>query len=177
MLIALSAGDRNVIERLFPMVYTELRSMAANYMRRERKGHTLQATELVNEAYLKLIAQEAMNFENRAHFFAIAAEAMRQILVDYARQRAAAKRGGGKPKISLEDTAILSDERSEDLLALDEALNKLSQFDDQQSRIVKIRYFTGLTIEETARALDISPATVKREWRMAKAWLYDELSK
>lgn len=177
MLIALSSGKPEIVHQLFPVVYAKLREMAGAYMRRERKDHTLQATEVVNEAYLKLVAQEALNFKNRAHFFGIAALAMRQILVDYAKQRAAAKRGGGLHKISLDDTAIISDDRAEHLLALDEALKKLAEIDPQQSKIVELRYFTGLSIEETAEALGISSATVKREWRMAKAWLYQELSK
>ena len=175
MLLDISGGNKQIIQKLLPVVYNELRGMAANYMHRERRGHTLQATELVNEAYLKLITQEALNFKNRSHFFAIAALAMRQILVDYAKQRSAKKRGGDLQKVSLDDTAILSDDRAEHLLALDAALKKLEQIDKRQGKIVILRYFTGLTIEETAEALEISPVTVKREWRMAKAWLHHEL--
>lgn len=176
MLVQLSNGNREILDSLLPVVITELRQMAANHMRRERRGHTMQATELVNEAYLKLIAQEALSFKNRSHFFAISALAMRQILVDYAKQRSAGKRGGGVHKLSLDDTAIISEDRADHLLALDAALKKLEAFDERQGKVVTLRYFTGLTIEETAEAMGISPVTVKREWRMAKAWLYRELN-
>jgi len=169
-----SHGDQQALEELLPIIYGELRKVAHQYLHREHAEQTLQTTALVNEAYLKLIDQRSVNWQNRAHFFAIAAQAMRRILIDNARKRRAAKREG--EKISLDDVAIISGDRSEHFLALDEALQKLEEFDSQQSKIVELRYFGGLTIEETAEALALSPATVKREWAMARAWLYRYLS-
>jgi RNA polymerase sigma factor (TIGR02999 family) len=168
-----SDGDRQALHALLPIIYDELRQVAHQYLHREPREQTLQTTALVHEAYLKLIDQRSVNWQSRAHFFAIAAQAMRRILIDNARKRSATKREG--EKISLEDVAIISTDRAEHLLALDEALQRLEEFDSQQSRIVELRYFGGLTIEETAAAMDLSPATVKREWAMARAWLYQAI--
>jgi RNA polymerase sigma factor (TIGR02999 family) len=168
-----SNGDQGALSQLLPIIYDELRRVAHQYLHRERREQTLQTTALVNEAYLKLIDQHSVNWQNRAHFFAIAAQAMRRILIDNARKRSAAKREG--EKISIDDVAIVSNDRAEHLLALDDALQRLEQIDPQQSKIVELRYFGGLTIEETAEAINLSPATVKREWAMARAWLYQEL--
>jgi RNA polymerase sigma factor (TIGR02999 family) len=175
MLAQLAGGNREVIDKLLPLVYDKLRELAANYLRRERSGHTMQATALVHEAYLKLVDQQELRWQNRAHFFGVAAQAMRRILVDYARGHRAAKRGHGQPKVALDEVAAISEERSEEIVALDEALTKLAAFDPQQSKIVELRYFSGLTLEETAEALGISASTVKREWNMAKAWLHREI--
>jgi RNA polymerase sigma factor (TIGR02999 family) len=168
-----SNGDQGALDELLPIIYGELRKVAHQYLHREHAEQTLQTTALVNEAYLKLIDQRSVNWQNRAHFFAIAAQAMRRILIDNARKRRAAKREG--EKISLDDVAVISSDRSEHFLALDEALQKLEELDSQQSKIVELRYFGGLTIEETAEAMNLSPATVKREWAMARAWLYSYL--
>jgi RNA polymerase sigma factor (TIGR02999 family) len=175
MLAALSEGKREMADKIFPLVYEELRRIAAGYMRRERRNHTLQTIDLVNEAYLKLVSQDNLSLKNRAHFFAIASLAMRQYLVDYARQHGRKKRGGGQKKISLEDTVLISEERLDEILEVDEALTRLAAIDERQSQIVQMRYFSGLTVEEIAEALDLSPITIKRDWRMAKAWLYHEL--
>ncbi len=164
-------GDRESLDRLLPMIYDELRRVAANQLRRERDEHTLQATALVHEAYLRLLEQREVNWQNRAHFFSIAAEMMRRILVNYAVQRSAQKRGDGATRLALEDAVSFSDEKDFDLVALDDALKQLAKYDEIQAQIVELRFFGGLTIEETAAALDISDSTVKREWRMAKAWL------
>lgn len=169
-----SGGNQQALGKLLPIIYAELRQVAHKYLYHEHQEQTLQTTALVHEAYLKLIDQRSVSWQNRAHFFAIAAQAMRRILIDNARKRSAAKREG--LKISLDDVAIISTERAEHLLALDEALQRLEQMDPQQSKIVELRYFGGLTIEETAEAMDLSPATVKREWAMARAWLYSSLS-
>jgi RNA polymerase sigma-70 factor, ECF subfamily len=176
LLIEWSNGDRAALEKLMPLIHEELRRLAHHYMRRERSGHTLQTTALVNEAYLKLVNRKAAHWQNRAHFFAIAAQSMRSILVDHARGLAYAKRGGGAPKIALEEELIVSRERAGEVLALDEALSLLAKIDPKQSRIVELRFFGGLTIEETAEVLDLSPATIKREWTTAKAWLYNQLN-
>ncbi|HEY0461373.1 MAG TPA: sigma-70 family RNA polymerase sigma factor [Pyrinomonadaceae bacterium] len=172
-----SSGKKEALDALLPLVYDELHRQAARYLRRERIGHTLQTTALINEAYLKLIDQRDVNWQNRAHFFGIAAQAMRRILVDYARQRHSEKRGGGE-NLPLEEIALaISAERSVDLVALDEALTQLAKLDERQSRIVELRYFGGLSIEETAETLHISPATVKNDWRTAKAWLFRKMMK
>ena len=168
-------GNREVLDELLPLVYNELRRLAHSYLRRERKDLTLQTTALVHEAYLKLIDQRSVNFQNRAQFFALSAQAMRRILLDNARRHLAAKRGKGE-KILLEDAPEISVETDENLIALDMALRELEQFDAKQSKIIELRYFGGLTIEETAEVLKISPATVKREWTFARAWLYQKLS-
>jgi len=178
MLREWSGGDRESLDALLPFVYAELHRQASRYLRRERAGHTLQTTALINEAYLKLIDQRAVNWQNRAHFFGIAAQAMRRILVDYARGKHREKRGGIGGNLPLEEAALMvSEERTIDLVALDEALTRLAQLDERQARIVELKYFSGLTIEETAEVLRISPATVKSDWNMAKAWLRRELSR
>jgi RNA polymerase sigma factor (TIGR02999 family) len=169
-------GNQQALEQLLPLIYNELRRLAHNFLYRERPGHTLQTTALVHEAYLKLIDQRDARWQNRAHFFAIAAQAMRRILIDSARKHAAAKRGGGAEKVSLEEAAEISLDSDNSLLALDEALHELAGIYPVQSRIVELRYFGGLTIEETAEVLKISPATVKREWTMARAWLYKAIA-
>lgn len=168
------AGDQESLGRLLPAVYNELRRLAHYHLRKERPNHTLQSTALVHEAYLRLIKQDPIRFESREHFFAVAAHLMRQILVDYARQRNAAKRDGGYA-LELDETIAFRKPRSVDLLALDEALNGLSRLDPQQCQVVELRFFAGLSIEETSRALGISPATVKRDWAMAKVWLHREM--
>ena len=169
-------GNQQALEALVPLIYKELRNLAHNFLYRERPGHTLQTTALVHEAYLKLIDQNDARWQNRAHFFAIAAQAMRRILIDSARKHAAAKRGGPQEKLSLDEVADIALEPDIDLLKLDEALNELAKIDLRQCRIVELRYFGGLTIEETAEVISVSPATVKREWMMARAWLHQELT-
>jgi RNA polymerase sigma factor (TIGR02999 family) len=172
-----SVGNREALDKLLPLVYNELRRLAHSYLTHERPEHTLQTTALVHEAYLKLIDQHSVNWQNRAQFFAISAQAMRRILLDNARRRIAIKRGSGGPKLSLDEAATVSGETAnESLLALDMALQELEKLDAEQSRIVELRYFGGLTIEETAEVLKSSPATVKREWTMARAWLYQAMS-
>ena len=163
-------GRQEALEELVPLIYNELRQLAHNFLYRERAGHTLQTTALVHEAYLKLVDQRDPRWQNRAHFFAIAAQAMRRILIDSARQHTAAKRGGAREKLSLADVDISLDTDSA-LLELNEALETLAQIDQDQGRIVELRYFGGLTIEETAEVMGLSPATIKREWAMARAWL------
>jgi RNA polymerase sigma-70 factor, ECF subfamily len=170
-----SNGQEQALDRLVPHIHQELRKLAAGYLRRERPDHTLQPTALVNEAFLKLIDQRAVRWQNRAHFFGIAAQAMRRILVDHARTHGAHKRGGGLRQVPLEDDHLVGGTVDVDLLALDEALTRLAALDPQQSRIVELRYFGGLTLEETAEVMRISPATIGREWRIAKAWLSAEL--
>ena len=177
MLIQLSEGRAQVVDDILPLIYDELRRLAGNYLRRERSDHTLQPTALVHEAYLKLIDQTQVKWQNRAHFFGIAANIMRCILVDYARQHRADKRGGAAEKLPLEEEIlIVSEGKSAELLALDEALENLAKIDEQKSKIVELRYFGGLSVEETAEVLGVSEVTVKRHWRMAKAWLYGQLS-
>lgn len=169
-------GDHQAQEKLLPLIYNELRRLAHNFLYRERSGHTLQTTALVHEAYLKLIDQKDARWQNRAHFFAISAQAMRRILIDSARRHTADKRGGKAEKISLEEVAIVGGGPDSNLLALDEALDRLARVDAQQSRIIELRYFGGLTIEETGHVMNLSPATVKREWAMARAWLYEAIA-
>ena len=177
MLRAWGEGDRAVLDQMLPLVHDELHRQAHRYLRRERDNHTLQTTALINEAYLKLVDQRAVQWQNRAHFFGIAAQAMRRILVDYAKHRNREKRGGAAADLPLEEALfVAATGQSIDLLALDEALTRLALIDEQQARVVELKYFSGLSIEETAEALGISPATVKRDWRMAKAWLRHELS-
>jgi RNA polymerase sigma factor (TIGR02999 family) len=168
-------GDEDALHRLLPLVYNELHRLAHYHLRKERSDHTLQSTALVHEAYLRLLKQEDLQFQNREHFFAVSAHLMRQILVEYARRRNAAKRDGGY-KLSLDENLAMARTRSIDLMALDDALNGLAKLDAQQGRIVELRYFAGLSIEETARVLGISPATVKRDWATARVWLHHELS-
>jgi len=162
---------------LVPLVYEELHRVAGAYLRRERAGHTLQTTALVHEAYLRLVDQRHANWQNRAHFYGVAAQLMRRILVDHARMRQAGKRGSGELMLSLNEDIVRGRERDVEVLALDDALKDFAEIDPQQSRIVELRYFAGLNIEETAKALGISPATVKREWNTAKAWLYNQLNR
>ncbi|TMQ54829.1 MAG: sigma-70 family RNA polymerase sigma factor [Candidatus Eisenbacteria bacterium] len=175
ILRAWGKGDQQALEKLMPVVYGELRRLAQHYLRRERPDHTLQATALVHEAYLRLVDQRAVTWQNRAHFFGVAAQLMRRILVDHARRHHAAKRGGTALKVSLNDVVLAAEERAEDLVALDDALNRLAAMDPRQGRVVELRLFGGLTVEETAEVLRISPATVKREWTTAKAWLSREI--
>ena len=174
-----SGGNRAALEGLMPLVYDELHRQAESFLRRERPDHTLQATALIHETYLKLIDQRDVNWESRTHFFAIAASLMRRILVDYARLKNRDKRGGGAIKLTLEEAAlsVVGNERNIDLMALDEALTRLEKLDEQQARIVELRYFSGLTLEETAEALKLSRTTVVTDWAMAKAWLHRELTR
>jgi RNA polymerase sigma factor (TIGR02999 family) len=176
LLVDWGKGDTKALDGLMPLVYDELHRIASRYLRRERQGHTLQATALINEAYLRIVDQNRVNWQSRAHFFGVAAQMMRRILVDHARSHLYAKRGGGAQKLALDEAIATPQERDLDLVALDDALTTLAEIDPQQGRIIELRYFGGLTIEETAEALSISPATVKRDWTMAKAWLYGEIS-
>ena len=175
MLLDWSHGDEQALDRLMPVVYDELHRLAKRCLRRESSGHTLQATALVNEAYLKLIQQSEVEWQNRAHFFAIAARLMRRILVDHARNHQASKRGGPARKLSLDEAIGVAEAQEVDLIALEDALTELARLDPEQGRLVELRFFGGLTIEEVAEVLGVSPATVKREWNMAKAWLYREI--
>ena len=171
-----SRGDEGALEKLIPLVQPELHRLAHHYMSRERVGHTLQTTAILNEAYLQLVDDPKRNWQNRTHFIAAAAQLMRRIMVDHARERRALKRGGGALKVPLDDAALVTERRSEELLALDEALERLAALDPRKSQIVELRYFGGLTVEETAAFLKLSDRTLEREWRMAKAWLYRALS-
>lgn len=176
LLRQLSEGNQQSLPHLMPMVYDDLRRVAGAFMRRERAGHTLQVTALVHEAYLRLVDQRVVNWQNRAHFFAIAAQAMRRILVEHARAKGAEKRGGEYEKVSLDDISVsLTPRHSELLLSLDEALSRLEQVSPRQCRIIEYRFFAGMTEDETAAVLDISARTVKRDWRVARAWLNREL--
>ncbi|MBL8189033.1 MAG: sigma-70 family RNA polymerase sigma factor [Acidobacteria bacterium] len=175
LLLAWNAGDETALDQLIPLVYQELHRMAGQYLHKERAGHTLQTTALVNEVYLKLIDAQQVRWQNRAHFLAIAARLMRRILVDYARERNYQKRGGGELPIPLDDAPPVECELNEDLVALDEALHKLAEFDERKSRVVEMRFFGGLTEEEIAETLTVSPETVRRDWRLAKSWLLRSL--
>lgn len=175
LLQKISKGNYEALDNLLPMVYNELRKIASKYLNSEYKKRTIQTTELVHEAYLKLIGQKKLSLENRVHFFRAVAKSMRQILVDNARKRNAVKRGSGKTKISLDNAAVISPQSDDDILALNEALTKLDSFDERLSRIVELRFFTGLTIKETAELLSVSETTVKRDWNFARAWLYREI--
>lgn len=177
LLLRVSQGDKQAEDELLPKVYRELHSIALAYLRHERSGHTLQATALVNEAYLKLTAQTESGWKSRSHFFAIAARVMRRILVDYARHRGAAKRGNGGPMVPLDEGALVSATQSALITDMDEALQRLEQLSPRQARVVELRFFTGLSEEEIAEALGISARTVKRDWTLARAWLYGELSR
>ena len=178
MLREWGSGRREAIDEILPHVYAELRRQAASYLRRERKGHSLQTTGLVHEAYLKLVDQRDVKWESRSHFFAIAAHAMRRILVDYARARNRDKRGGPQEDLPLEEALLTKVEAANvDLIALDEALSRLAELDPQQEKIVELRYFCGLSLDEAAEMLDISRATAARDWSVAKAWLYRELTR
>lgn len=175
LLIELSEGNRVTVDLLLPLIYDELRRLAMNYLRRERPDHTLQATALVHEAYLRLVDQSRVNWQNRAHFFGIAAQIMRRLLVDYARRHNAEKRGADFQKLTLDENIERAVERSEEIVALDRALEALAAIDEQKARIVELRYFGGLTVEETAEVMGVTPITIKRHWRMAKAWLYGQM--
>ena len=175
LLQAWSDGNAEALDQLVPLVYGELHRLARHYMRGERPGHTLQITELVNEAYVRLVDWKNVRWQNRAHFFGVAAQMMRRILVDFARSRHYAKRGGETFRVSLSEAAGISAERGEDFIALDDALKSLSAFDARKARIVELRFFGGLTVEETAEVLKVSPRTVMRDWSLAQAWLYREL--
>jgi RNA polymerase sigma factor (TIGR02999 family) len=177
LLLAWNDGDQVARDELMSVVYQELRRLAHHYMRRESPGHTLQTSGLVNEAFLRLVDQRDVQWRNRAHFFGIAAQMMRRILVDYARSRRYAKRGGGVPHLSLDEALIVSDERTAEVVALDETLQRLAEIDPRKSRIVELRFFGGLSIEETAEVLAVSPGTVMRDWTLAKAWLRREMSR
>ena len=173
-----SDGNREALDELLPLVYNELHKQARRYFRKERQDHTLQTTALIHEAYLKLIDQRDVEWQNRTHFFAIAAQMMRRILVDHARAKHRDKRGGDDVKLPLEEAMlVVVDERNVDLIALDEVLTRLEAVDEQQARVVELRYFSGLSLEETAEALKISRATAARDWSMAKAWLHRELTR
>jgi RNA polymerase sigma-70 factor, ECF subfamily len=170
-----SNGDQAALDRLLPLVYEELHRLARSYMRRERPDHTLQTTALVHEAYLRLVGQQNVHWQSRVHFFAAAAQVMRHILVDHARGRRRVKRGEGTPEVSLDEGAIISEERADELLAVNDALISLTALDPRKSRVFELRYFGGMSVDEAAEALQVSPATVARDWRMAKAWLRREM--
>lgn len=177
LLVDWGNGDVGALEQLTPLVYQELRRLAHQHMNRERPDHTLQTSALINEAYLRFTQQRNMHWQNRAQFFAIASRLMRRVLIDYARARNYQKRGDGATRVSLSDVAYVSEDRAEELLALDEALNSLESFDKRKSQVVELRFFGGMSVEETAVALDVSPNTVKRDWSTAKAWLYRNIKK
>lgn len=169
-------GDRAALDQLMPLVYDELRRLARRYMRRQTPNHTLQTTALINEAYLRMVDLPEIDWQSRAHFFAVAAQAMRYLLLEHARSRRYAKRGGGVQHVTLDETAVVNPERSTDLLALDDALRALATLDPRRAQVVELRYFGGLSVEETAEVLKVSPITVMRDWRFAKSWLLRELS-
>lgn len=175
LLVEWGQGDQQALNQLMPLVYNELHRIAARYLRRERAGHTLQSTALINEAYLRIVNINEITWQNRAHFFGVAAQIMRRLLVDHARSKLYAKRGGGAARVTLDEAIVGAAEREVDLLALDSALQLLAEIDPQQNRIIELRFFGGLTIEETAEVLGISTATVKRDWKMAKAWLFGKI--
>jgi RNA polymerase sigma factor (TIGR02999 family) len=177
LLVAWSNGDRAALDSLVPLIYAELHRLASRAMRHEGPGHTLNTTALVNEAYLRMINQQNVNWQNRAHFFAVSAQSMRNILIDMARSRNRQRRGGDATHVSLDEALVFSEERASELIALDDALTALGRLDERQSRIVELRYFGGLSVEETAEVLGISAATIDREWRRARAWLYSQLNK
>ncbi len=176
LLLDWSDGDREALDKLIPVVYQELRRLAHHYMRQERAGHTLQTTALVNEAYMRLADYKRTRWQGRAHFFAVAAQVMRRILVENARSRKYQKRGGGVQQVSLDEAAFVSEGRSAEVVAIDDALTELEAWDKRKGKIVELRFFGGLSIEETAEVLKISPTTVEREWRSAKAWLHRAIS-
>jgi RNA polymerase sigma factor (TIGR02999 family) len=176
LLVAWSAGQQTALEKLVPLVHAELRRIARRYMYRERPGHTLQTTALVNEAYLRLVDARQVRWQNRAHFFAVSAQLMRRILVDFARSKHYLKRGGGAQKLTFDEALVRSPEQGQDLVALDYALTALAVIDERKSRVVELRFFGGLSVEETAEVLKISPDSVMRDWRLAKAWLAREMT-
>jgi RNA polymerase sigma factor (TIGR02999 family) len=171
LLINWRNGDKAALDQLMPLVYDELRRLARRYMGKERRDHTLETSALINEAYLRLVDQEEANWQNRAHFFAVASQVMRHILIDHARSYQYEKRGAGAQKVQLDEAIVFTDERAAELVALDDALTCLASVDQRKSRIIELRFFGGLNIEETAEVMDLSPTTVQREWRAAKAWL------
>jgi RNA polymerase sigma factor (TIGR02999 family) len=177
LLLDWSNGNKESLDKLIPVVYHELRRQAVRHLRRERREHTLQTTALIHEAYLRLVDQKNVRWQNRAHFFGIAAHLMRRILADYARSRQYAKRGGRARQVLLEEAMVVSEERVAEMVALDDALNALAEIDQRKSQIVEMRFFGGLSIEETAEVLGVSPGTVMRDWTMAKAWLRREIGK
>jgi RNA polymerase sigma factor (TIGR02999 family) len=175
LLNRLAGGDQEAAAQLVPLIYEELRRLAVQRLRHERPGHTLQATALVHEVYLKLARQQSAKWQNRIQFFAVASQLMRRVLVDYARTQQRVRRGGGQKKVSLEEVALIAPDRTDELLAVHESLSRLEKLDARQGRIVELRYFGGLTLDETAEVLRVSSKTVMREWNFAKAWLYGEL--
>lgn len=177
LLLSWSKGDDAALEKLIPLVYPELRKLARRYMGRESPDHTLQTSALINEAYLRLVDQQSVEWQDRAHFFAMAAQVMRHILIDHARRHLYKKRGGGAQHVSLGEVVIASQERATELVALDEALTSLAKIDERKSKIVELRFFGGLSVDETAKALQLSPVTIMREWRAAKAWLHREVDR
>jgi RNA polymerase sigma factor (TIGR02999 family) len=176
LLVRWREGDQRALNELMPLVYTELRRLAAHYMRGERSGHTLQTSALVNEAYLRLAGDEEIQWQDRAHFFAIAAQAMRRILVDHARRRGGQRRGGDAHKVALDEALVVSSERAAEVVALDDALARLAEIAPRKSQLVELRFFGGMSIEETAEVLKVSPGTVMRDWTFAKAWLRREIT-
>jgi RNA polymerase sigma factor (TIGR02999 family) len=176
LLTELTGGSRDVLDRLMPAVYDELRLLAHRELRRESPGHTLSTTGLVHEAYLKLVRADRLSWKDRAHFFTVCAQAMRRILVDYAVARKRHKRGGTRPHVAIDDVVVAAQTRPDDVVALDEALTRLQALDERQSRVVECRFFGGMSVEETAEALGLSPATVKRDWAVARAWLHREVT-
>jgi RNA polymerase sigma factor (TIGR02999 family) len=177
LLVSWSRGDQAALDQLMPLVYGELRRLASAYLRRERSNHTLQSTALVHEAFMRMVSQHDVQWKNRAHFYGIAAQMIRRILVDYARSQHAEKRGSGAVKLELDEAmAVAQSSPDVDLLSLNDALERLAQLDERQSRVVELRFFAGLSIEETAEVLHLSPASVKREWQTARAWLFREMS-
>jgi len=177
LLVDWTGGNKAALDQLMPLVYKELRRLASSYLRRERRDHTLNSVGLVNEAYLRLVDYSNLRWQDRAQFFGLAAQLMRRILIDHARSHRYAKRGGGAHKVSLDDAAVLTEERAADLVALDDALTSLAEFDPRKSQVVELRFFGGLSIDETAEVMKISSMTVQREWRWAKAYLHREISK
>lgn len=176
LLLAWGEGDEAALEQLIPLVYQELHRLARHYMRQEQPGHTLETTALINEAYLRLVDSNRMHWQNRSHFYALCARAMRRILIDHAKSRHRAKRGGGGLQVSLDEVASLAQDRAAELILLDEALRRLESFDKRKSQVVELRFFGGLSIEETAEVMKISTISVSRDWNTAKAWLYREMS-
>jgi RNA polymerase sigma-70 factor (ECF subfamily) len=175
LLAALTRGDDGAASKLIPVVYDELRRLAGSYMRRERADHTLQATALVHEAFLKLVEQRSVNWQSRAHFFGVAAQLMRRILIDHSRGHLRQKRGGEQKKVLLDEVFVFSEQQADEVLAVDDSLNRLARIDPRQARAVELRFFGGLSVEEAAEVLGVSPKTVKRDWNVAKAWLYADL--
>lgn len=169
-------GDRTALDRLTPLVYDEIRRIAHRYMDRERQGHTLQTTALINEAYLRLLGQQQVNWNSRTHFYAVVAQVMRHVLIDHARSRLYLKRGGEAQRVPFDEATLMSTERATELIALDEALNILAELDARKARVIELRYFGGFSLEETAAVLGVSVMTVRRDWRAAKAWLFQQVS-